>query len=109
MLYWHDKEAELEASKALVNDLDLSLLDPNGTTYLPWVLNIDPSAVDDPAQRDIDTLNNIEQITIDLPTAGTYVLKVKGSAIPQGPQKYHLTYEFAVSYTHLTLPTILLV
>ncbi|MEM9821876.1 MAG: S8 family serine peptidase, partial [Bacteroidota bacterium] len=104
MLYWHDKEAELESIKALVNDLDLTLTDPNGTDYLPWVLNIDPTAVDGPAERGVDTLNNIEQITIDFPTAGTYVLRVNGSAVPFGPQRYHLTYEFVQPEVELTYP-----
>lgn len=104
MLYWHDKEADPTASKALVNDLDLTVIDPNGTAYLPWVLNPDTLAVGDLATRKVDTLNNIEQVTIDNPVAGTYTFKVNGSAISFGPQAYHVTYELVASEVLLTYP-----
>ena len=67
MLYWPDKEAAVYPEKTLVNDLDIELITPDGSTIHPWVLNIDPAHVADVATRNIDTLNNIEQITIDLP------------------------------------------
>ncbi len=39
-LVWHDPEANLNAPKALVNDLDISLLSPNtNQTWLPWGLS----------------------------------------------------------------------
>ncbi len=104
MLYWHDKEASPTAIKALVNDLDLTVVDPNGTSYLPWVLNHDTLAVADLPTRKVDTLNNIEQITIDNPVAGTYTFKVNGSAISFGPQAYHVTYEMVASEVVLTYP-----
>lgn len=104
MLYWHDKEAEADALKALVNDLDITLTTPSGETYLPWGLDIDPLAVADLATRKVDTLNNIEQITIDLPTAGSYSINVTGSKVAIGPQDFHITYEMVQSEVNLTFP-----
>ena len=104
MLYWSDKEAEAYPTKALVNDLDLKVISPQGNSYLPWVLNIEPERVADLPTRQVDTLNNIEQVTIDNPTAGSYTLQVNGSLVPFGPQKYYLTYEFIGSDVVLTFP-----
>lgn len=38
MIAWNDPATTLPATKILVNDLDLEILDPNGQTVLPWVL-----------------------------------------------------------------------
>ena len=104
MLYWSDKEAEAYPTKALVNDLDLKVISSQGNTYLPWVLNIDPERVADLPTRQIDTLNNIEQVTIDNPAAGSYTLQIDGRVVPFGPQKYYLTYEFIGAEVVLTFP-----
>ena len=104
MLYWHDKEAAVYPEKTLVNDLDIELITPNGSTILPWVLNIDPTHVADNATRDIDTLNNIEQITIDLPEAGDYTIIVNGTNVPFGNQRYFVTYETIVNEIVVTHP-----
>ncbi len=104
MLYWHDKEAAVYPQKALVNDLDIELITPDGSTILPWVLNIDPSHVADIASRGNDTLNNIEQITIDLPMAGDYTIIVNGTNIPFGNQRYFVTYETIANEIVVTHP-----
>src|SRR5690606_2671994 len=96
MLYWHDKEAGIYPEKALINDLDIELIAPDGTSYYPWILNTDPAHVADLATRGIDTLNNIEQITIDLPTAGDYTVIVRGSNEPYGKQRYFVTIEYNI-------------
>ncbi len=104
MLYWHDKEAPAYAPKALINDLDLKVTAPNGDDYLPWVLNSDTLHVDDIAIRKIDTLNNIEQVTIDNPTAGTYTITVNGTSVPEGPQEFYIVYESVNAEVKLTYP-----
>ena len=104
MLYWHDKEAPAFPAKALINDLDIRLTDPNNAEYLPWVLNTAPTQVADDAVRGVDTLNNIEQISIEDPVAGTYTITIDGKSIPFGPQEYYILYEFidaSVTVTHL--------
>jgi hypothetical protein len=95
-LTWTDPEAAANAPLALVNDLNLDVLGPGATTpWLPWSLsaypNLDSLAL--PARRRADHLNNVEQVTISLPAAGTYQLRVRGYAVPSGPQAFSVAYE----------------
>jgi hypothetical protein len=94
-LTWTDPEAAANAAQALVNDLDLEVLAPDGTRWLPWTLsaypNLDSLAL--PARRRADHLNNVEQVTIKLPAAGTYQLRVRGYGVPSGSQAFSLAYE----------------
>ncbi len=101
-LDWTDKEGSPIASKALVNDLDLKLVTPAGDTVLPWKLN--PVQYKNAATRGVDNLNNIEQVTIDFPQAGTYKIVVKGSNVPFGPQDYSVTYATTKRQIELTHP-----
>ncbi len=90
MLAWIDPEANVGAAIALVNDLNLQIIAPDGTIFNPWVLNpANPSAI---ATRQIDRLNNIEQVTIDNPIAGTYTINIIGANITQSTQNYALTW-----------------
>ena len=96
-LVWTDPAANANAAKALVNDLDAILTLPaNGNAWLPWVLNPGATlaAIQQPAQRKVDTLNTVEQITIDAPDAGNYVLQIKGTRIPAGVQRFAIAYQF---------------
>lgn len=107
MLYWTDYEATAGiSSKTIVNDLDLVVKTPNGQSLLPWVLNpnFNLLTINTPAQRAVDTLNNVEQVTIKDPSSGTYEIKVHGTTVPQGPQKYFLTYEFVEDEVIVTYP-----
>lgn len=104
MLYWHDKEAEVYPEKALVNDLDILMTTPSGATYEPWVLDHTSTGVDEVATRGVDSLNNIEQITLENPTAGNYTISVTGTEVPFGPQGYHITYEFVTDEVIVTSP-----
>ncbi|MEM1121743.1 MAG: 3-coathanger stack domain-containing protein, partial [Bacteroidota bacterium] len=57
-----------------------------------------------PAVRGIDRLNNVEQVTLDDPTAGNYTLSIKGTSVPVGPQKYYLVYDFIYDEITVTYP-----
>ncbi|WP_299703579.1 S8 family serine peptidase [uncultured Pontibacter sp.] len=95
-LVWHDLEAEPNAEKALLNDLDLKLQrNASAQSWLPWVLSTYPHAdsLRLPARRGTDRLNNIEQITVAQPSAGSYTLTVSGHRVQQGPQAFSLVYE----------------
>ena len=97
-LVWSDPAAAANAATALVNDLDLELISVStGQRWLPWALSAYPNAdsLARPARRRPDHLNNVEQITLALPAAGTYELHVRGFAVPQGPQTFSLAYEFS--------------
>lgn len=106
MLYWADPEAVSAANPALVNDLNLSVINPNSTTILPWVLDHTPSipALSSPATPGVDSINNVEQVTIDGPTAGTYEVNVDGFSIPVGPQTYYIVYEFNYNEINVNYP-----
>jgi hypothetical protein len=95
-LTWTDPEAAPNAAQALVNDLDLTLLGPDGTTsWLPWTLSTFPSAdsLTRAARRRPDHLNNVEQITLAQPAAGTYQLRVRGYRVASGTQDFSVAYE----------------
>ncbi|CAN5436133.1 hypothetical protein BH11BAC2_BH11BAC2_00370 [soil metagenome] len=106
MVYWHDVEGSTAASQALVNDLDMSVTDPSSTSFSPWVLNPAPVAatLSAPAVRGVDHLNNMEQVTLDNPTAGSYTVTVNGTTIPTGSQEYYLVYEFRTDEITVTYP-----
>ena len=104
MLYWHDKEAEVYPDKALINDLDITVIAPGGETIRPWILDPTADGVANNAVRGTDTLNNIEQITIDFPMAGTYTILVKGEEVAFGPQQFYTTYDLIKEEIVLTHP-----
>ena len=104
MLYWNDPLPAVVATKALVNNLDLRLTTIAPATYLPLVLDPRPAKVEDDALPKVDTLNNIEQVTINNPS-GTYTVHVAGTLVPTGPQNYYVTYDIVPVSTVLTFPT----
>lgn len=106
MLIWSDPEADPNAAIALINNLDLTVTDPSVVTFNPWVLDPTPNAVNLalPAVRRVDTLNNIEQVTIDNPVSGNYTVHVNGTSIPFGPQKYYIVYEYWDDNMTVTYP-----
>lgn len=104
LLYWVDPPAAVMASKALVNDLDLTVTDQENT-YLPLVNSIVPAAsVTLPATPKIDRTNNSEQIIIDQPTPGNVTITVSGYHVPVGPQEYFLVYDLIPNDLVITSP-----
>ncbi len=77
-LVWTDYPASTSSSKQLVNDLDLTVQSPTGTTYYPNHLG------------GADHTNNVETVDIASPVTGTYTITVKGYNVPQGPQPFAL-------------------
>ncbi|HYG39637.1 MAG TPA: S8 family serine peptidase, partial [Cytophagales bacterium] len=91
MVYWNDKEASNVSALSLVNDLDLEL--SSGTEkFLPMTLDpLDPYSNAIPGK---DHINNVEQVSLDNPKAGTYNINVRGYKLPfAGNQKFVVTYE----------------
>lgn len=102
MLTWNDPAAAANANPALVNNLNLSVIN-GATTTLPWVL--DPVTPANLATRAVDNISNIEQVTVDNPPAGTYTLRVVGAAVPTGPnQEYSLSWNIEQPYIEITYP-----
>jgi hypothetical protein len=93
MLYWHDQPGDQRAVRALVNDLDLELVDPTGKIFNPLIL--DPQNVEAPAKQGIDRINNVEQVVINLPVAGSYQLQVKNHfTIGNSQQPFSLVWDY---------------
>lgn len=95
-LVWNDSPAAPNAVKALVNDLDLELKEiSSGQIWQPWVLNPFPhvDSLLQLAKRRRDSLNNIEQITVDNPVAGNYQLKVTGFNVSTASQNFHIAWQ----------------
>lgn len=106
MVYWTDPAATPMAARVLVNDLDASLKLANGNTFQPWVLDPTPVAanLNANAVRARDSLNNAEQITLDFPNAGDFFVKVHGTSVAMGPQKYYIVYSFIENAVEVTYP-----
>ena len=83
MATWNDPPSMGPSAMQLVNDIDLSVFSGNDEV-LPWVLT--PNSPLNLASRGVDSLNNIEQVTIDSPT-GDEIVRVAGSSVPLGPQQ----------------------
>lgn len=92
-LCWTDPPANVGDATALVNDLDLRLNDGLATT-LPWVLDPSPTmeALSAPATRQIDQLNNVEQVTIEMPST-SYSIEVQGGDVI-GTQDFYVAYQY---------------
>jgi len=86
-LVWSDFPATDGAGATLVNNLDLVVTGPAGsTTYLGnnflfgWTV---PGG-------SADTVNNVENVYVQAAGAGTWTVQVAGRNVPEGPQPYAL-------------------
>jgi hypothetical protein len=104
LLYWPDYPAAPYAAAALVNNLDLTVTDPSAGLHHPLILNPDPAHVNDNAVEGVDNVNNIEQVVLNNPSAGTCSIAIHGTSIPQGPQSYVLVYQFIQPAVTLQYP-----
>jgi len=77
---WTDVPGEEDAEHALVNDLDVVLVDPDGAVYRGNAFAGIWSMVDPGLVR--DTANNVEVLRIETPIAGVWALEVVGVDVP---------------------------
>ena len=95
-LVWNDPPATANASKALMNDLDLELsLPTTNESWQPWVLNHFPKtdSLELLPLRKRDSLNNVEQVSVENPAVGNYEIRVKGYNVAMSPQTYSVAYQ----------------
>lgn len=95
-IVWTDPAAAPNAGKALVNDLDLVVRHTSsGQTWLPWGLSSasHKDSLQLPARRQRDSVNNVEQVSIDAPAAGNYTVEVKGTKLGTAAQSFSLVYQ----------------
>lgn len=83
-LVWHDAPATPNASFAPVNDLDLEVVLPSGDVLIGNNITNGISAFGGSP----DAINNVEMVMLPATAAGDYILRVKGTAVNQGPQGY---------------------
>jgi hypothetical protein len=91
-LVWNDLPAAINSNVSLVNDLDLEVISADNSSFSPWILN--PDVPQQQAVRGKDKMNNIEQVTIENPDAGSYTINVTGSYISNDSQEYSIAYEY---------------
>jgi MYXO-CTERM domain-containing protein len=85
---WLDAWASTGAGTKLVNDIDLTLVAPNGTTiHFPFSgLTASGSQTHVWTTTGHNRRDNIELATVNNPTAGTWKIRVNGFNIPPDPQ-----------------------
>ena len=78
---WTDLPALPMAASALVNDLDLALVAPDGRVYHPFSLagRVDPRAA--ATRHGPNRVDNIEQVIVESPMAGRWTVSVIGHSV----------------------------
>ena len=99
-LVWTDYPSTPSAVVNLVNDLDLTVMAPDGTSYLG---NVFAGGWSTPGGSP-DRVNNVENAYLPDAPAGTWNVIVSGYNVPMGPQSFALVVDNAP--TGAGLPTI---
>jgi hypothetical protein len=94
VMSWVDPPANPEDVISLVNDLDITIKDTNGTIWQPWILDSTPNitALSSLPTRGEDHLNNTEMISIENPVAGTHTISVISNELKNQNQLYSIAY-----------------
>jgi hypothetical protein len=93
-LAWVDPEGTLGAARVLVNDLDLSVSGPSRT----WLGNVlDAASGESVEGGSADRLNNVEQVRLSNPAAGTYTITVTARDVPGNGRAYTERQGFALA------------
>ncbi|MFI4942836.1 MAG: Calx-beta domain-containing protein, partial [Burkholderiales bacterium] len=85
-LVWSDYPGDMAAFKMLVNNLDLEVSGPGGAFYRGNVFGGGWSI----AGGLVDDTNNVENVYVQTPAAGSWTVTVRGFNVPQGPQPFAL-------------------
>ena len=78
-LGWADPANVAYTVPALVNDIDLTLIGPDGTRIQPWVL--DPENPEEPAVRGRNLVDNTERIDAEVTLGGRWIVEVGGTGV----------------------------
>src|SRR5262249_22938372 len=84
-LAWSDPRAAVGSVVALVNDLNLEVIDPAGAVYRGNV-NFSNAWAQPAAGAPADKRNPIEAVYIQNPIPGTYTVRVVGASVPGNGQ-----------------------
>jgi len=81
-LVWNDVPGALGSAIALVNNLDLEVVDASGNVYRGNnIVGVGPAA-NSVTVATVDSLNNVEQVLLTAPAAGVYTVRIKGTLVP---------------------------
>ncbi len=101
-LVWTDPRGSPVAGPALVNDLDLRLIGPDGKVWKPW--SLDPANPTTPAIRANNFVDNVERVSLTRTEvtaandwAGTWRLLIRAGSINDGPQNWDLASDVALA------------
>jgi len=81
---WTEPPASSGASVATINDLDLVVISPSGETYV----GNDFSGGFSVLGNSRDDKNNVEQVRLQDPEQGTWIVRMEGSAVNVGTQGF---------------------
>lgn len=92
MLVWNDppsKKMGFYGESVLINRLKLWVKD-GSKVYHPWVCSHMKGEVEKPAERKVDELNNIQQVTIEASelVGKELEIEIDGGDVAEGPQPY---------------------
>ncbi|HYF14151.1 MAG TPA: S8 family serine peptidase [Phycisphaerales bacterium] len=103
-LAWDDPAATPNVSPSLVNNMDLVVRDPADAQKHVWTLN-PASPATAAVQTAANTRDNLEQVKVPAPAPGVYTVRVEGTNIQQGPQRYSLVASHPIAFVS-SLPNI---
>ncbi|KAA3615162.1 MAG: hypothetical protein DWQ01_00110 [Planctomycetota bacterium] len=93
-LAFADEPAAAGAADPVVNNLDLRVVDPQGTVYHGNILRVDQGGRSRPNPVKFDLNNSLEQVLIPAPVSGIWTVEVLAPDVPVGPQGYALVAAF---------------
>ncbi len=88
-----------EATADLVNNLDLELVAPDNSLRFPFTGPGRGNPTGNATNGGPNNIDNVEQAVVANPAQGFWKVRVRGTAVPQGPQNYAL-----VSNVSFSLP-----
>lgn len=107
-LVWSDVTGTPNANPALVNDLDLTVIDLNGVVYQGNIFTNGWSSANvalanpnwDVDADGYDEINNVENVYIQTPTPGNYTIRINASFVDptRGPQDFALVVSAGLAY-----------
>jgi subtilisin family serine protease/uncharacterized membrane protein len=100
-LVWTDMGGTSGSGKALINDLDLEVIAPDGTRYAGNLFSDGQSVVDVTFYQ--DRLNPVEGFLLNTPAQGIWTINVKCFNAPSGPQDFALVVSGNVQKGHIDL------
>jgi len=105
-LVWTDVGGTSSTGKALINDLDLEVIAPDGTRYAGNLFGNGQSSEDTAFFQ--DRLNTVEGFLLNNPSQGIWTVNVQCFNAPSGPQDFALVVSGNVQKGHIDLtPTAL--